>query len=461
MRAGAVPGRAGVGRAPGTAWVVPAVGGRPYRSRMRMLHTSDWHLGRTLHGVDLLGHQAAFCDHLVELVRAESVDAVVVAGDVYDRAVPPVEAVQLLAETLRRLSETTVVVVTPGNHDSAIRLGFGAELMRPGVHLRARVADVGVPVLLRDEHGPVAVHALPYLDPDAARTALVDVDAGGPLARSHEAVVAAAMTRVRRDVSARATGAASGERVRSVVLAHAFVVGGQASESERDIRVGGVDAVPAGVFAGVDYVALGHLHGPQAITFPLPDGALPDGALPDGAGRGWADRGAGGRGGADRADRAPVLRYSGSPLAYSFSEMHHRKSSVLVELGAGGVVGTELVPAPVPRRLAEVTGTLGDLLGVVGDGHEDDWLRAVVTDPVRPPELHARLKARFPHLLVTEHRPPAGTARARAAVVTAAQDPVDVAAQFVEHVTGSAPTPDELGVLRAAYESVLAAERSA
>lgn len=399
---------------------------------MRMLHTSDWHLGRTLHGVDLLGHQAAFLDHLVELARAESVDVVLVAGDVYDRAVPPVEAVQLLADALRRLSETAAVVVTPGNHDSAIRLGFGAELMRPGVHLRARVADVGVPVVLRDDHGPVAVHALPYLDPDAARSALAG-DGGEPLARSHEAVVAAAMARVRRDVSARVAGAASGGRVRSVVLAHAFVVGGQASDSERDIRVGGVDAVPAGVFAGVDYVALGHLHGPQTLTFPVADGA----------------------------GRSPVLRYSGSPLAYSFSEMHHRKSSVLVELGADGVVGTELVPAPVPRRLAEVTGTLGDLLGVAGDGHEDDWLRAVVTDAVRPPELHARLKARFPHLLVTEHRPPAGTARARAAVVTAAQDPVEVAAQFVEHVTGAAPTPDELAVLRAAYESVLAAERSA
>ncbi len=408
---------------------------------MRILHTSDWHLGRTLHGVDLLGHQAAFCDHLVEVVRAEAVDAVVVAGDVYDRAVPPVEAVALLAEVLRRLSETATVVVTPGNHDSAIRLGFGAELMRPGIHLRARVADVGQPVVLRDEHGPVAVHALPYLDPDAVRTVLADD--GEPLPRSHEAVVGAAMARVRRDLAARAGATSSGERVRSVVLAHAFVIGGQASESERDIRVGGVDAVPAAVFAGVDYVALGHLHGPQEISFPERDGAGPDGA---------------GLGG---AARSPMLRYSGSPLAYSFSELRHRKSSVLVELGSDGVAGTTLVPAPVPRRLAEVTGTLGDLLGTAGDGHEDDWLRAVVTDPVRPPELHARLKARFGHLLVTEHRPPAGTARTRAVTVTAAQDPVDVAAQFVEHVTGAAPSADELAVLRDAYEQVLAAERSA
>jgi exonuclease SbcD len=226
-----------------------------------------------------------------------------------------------------------------------------------------------------------------------------------------------------------------------VVSAHAFVVGGAASDSERDIRVGGVDAVPAGVFAGVDYVALGHLHGPQAIAFPA------DGDAGPGAGPG--------------ARRTPVLRYSGSPLAYSFSEMHHHKSTVLVDLGPGGVVGTELVPAPVPRRLAEVTGTLAELLGTAGDQYADDWLRAVVTDPMRPPELHARLKARFGHLLVTEHRPPAGAARPGSVEVTASRDPVEVSAEFVAHVTGTAPSAAELAVLRAAYEAVLAADRSA
>lgn len=401
---------------------------------MRILHTSDWHLGRTLHGVDLLEHQAGFLDHLVELVRFEDVGAVVVSGDVYDRAVPPVEAVQLLADALTRLSERAPVVVTPGNHDSAIRLGFAAGLMREGVHLRARVADVGRPVVLADEHGPVVVHALPYLDPDTVRRALADEAApDGLLPRSHEAVLAAAMRRVRADLEERAAG--SGHRPRSVVMAHAFVVGGLASESERDIRVGGVDAAPAGVFAGVDYVALGHLHGPQSIPFPADGGAAPS--------------------------PVPVLRYSGSPLAYSFSEMHHHKSTVLLELGPDGVVGTELVPAPVPRRLSEVRGPIGDLLGAAGEPYVADWLRVVVTDAVRPPDLHARLKARFPHLLMTEHAPPATAGAATAAVVTSAADPVQVAAEFVEHVTGAAPTPEEVAALRRAYEDVLAGQRSA
>lgn len=405
---------------------------------MRILHTSDWHLGRTLHGVDLLQHQAAHLDHLVEVVRSERVGAVVVSGDVYDRAIPPVEAVQLLADALGRLSEHAAVVVTPGNHDSAIRLGFGASLMREGVHLRARVADVGRPVELADEHGAVLVYALPYLDPDAVRRELADGpadDDGVPLlARSHEAVMAAAMRRVRADLDRRGrSGSAGGARPRSVVMAHAFVLGGAASESERDIRVGGVDSVPAGVFAGVDYVALGHLHGAQRISAP------------------------------DVAEGpAPLLRYSGSPLAYSFSEMHQRKSSALLELGPDGVAGdAELVAAPVPRRLAEISGTLEDLLGRAGASHVDDWLRVVVTDPARPSELYARVRARFPHVLAVEHRPAVVGEQRGPSRVASTRDPLEVTAEFVEHVTGARPSPEEIAVLRRAYEDVLAAERSA
>ncbi|WP_449385998.1 exonuclease SbcCD subunit D [Cellulomonas soli] len=399
---------------------------------MRLIHTSDWHLGRTLHGVDLLDHQAAYLDHLVELARAERVDAVVVAGDVYDRAIPPVEAVTLLSDVLARLSETTTVVVTSGNHDSATRLGFGAALMRERVRVRTRVAGLAEPVVLPgvgSAEGDVLVYGVPYLDPDFARVELAEPDAP-PLRRSHEAVVAAAVRRIRADVKARtgsAAGASGGARPRTVVAAHAFVVGGAASESERDIRVGGVDQVPAGVFAGVDYVALGHLHGPQRVSGP--DGT--------------------------------VLRYSGSPLAYSFSEQHHAKSTVLVDL-SGAEVRTETVAAPVPRRLADLTGPLDDLLGAAGEPHVGDWLRVTVTDPHRPQDLFRRVRDRFPHALVVQHRAAGGAdGPSRAATVTAAHDPLEVAADFVAHVTGAPATPAELAVLRRAYESVAASERSA
>ena len=408
---------------------------------MRILHTSDWHLGRTLHGVDLLEHQAAYLDHLVEVVREEGVGAVVVPGDVYDRAIPPVEAVQLLGEALQRLAEHATVVVTPGNHDSAIRLGFAAGLLREQVHLRTQVADVGRPVEVSGADGEgVLVYALPYLDPDATRTALADehpsvVD--GRLPRSHEAVTAAAMRRVRADLQARRAAAGGSGVPGSIVLAHAFVVGGLASESERDIRVGGVDSVPAGVFAGVDYVALGHLHGPQRLSFPA-------------------------HAGPEQGATAPVLQYSGSPLAYSFGERHQRKGSVLLEVGPRGVVGEpEVIGAPVPRRLTELRGTLADLLGAQGEAHTEDWVKAVVTDPARPADLHARLRARFRHALVVEHRPEGATLTERAPSVTAASDPVQVLTDFVSHVTGALPSQAEAGVLRRAYEDVLAAERSA
>ena len=403
---------------------------------MRIVHTSDWHLGRTLHGVDLLGAQAAYLDHLVDLVRQEQADLVAVSGDVYDRAVPPVEAVALLADALARLGEAATVVVTPGNHDSAIRLGFGAQLMRPSLHLRARVADVGTPVVLADEHGPVLVHALPYLDPDSVRTALAEEVAGEvvPLPRSHEAVMSAALGRVRRDLAAR-TG--QGPRPRSVVMAHAFVLGGQGSDSERDIRVGGVDSVPAGVFDGVDYVALGHLHGAQRLAAAPRSGSGPDG--PDGP--------------------LPVLQYSGPPLAYSFSERHHRKGTVLVTLGPDGVQGEpELVPAPVPRRLTQLEGTLDTVLARTE--HREDWVKVLVTDAARPADLVPRVHAAFPHALVVEHHP-AERATARIAAVTAARDPLEVAAEFVEHVTGAAPDEAERAVLRRAYEDVQAEGRSA
>jgi exonuclease SbcD len=374
---------------------------------MRLLHTSDWHLGRTLHGVDLLDHQAAYLDHLVELARAEAVDAVLVSGDVYDRAIPSVEAVAVLADALARLSEVTTVVVTSGNHDSSTRLGFGAALMRERVRLRTAVAGLDEPVVVAG----VLVYGLPYLDPDFARSQLAE---GAPLARSHEAVLSAAMRRVRADRAARP------ER-RAVVMAHAFVTGGEASESERDIRVGGVDQVPAGVLAGVDYVALGHLHGPQQV--------------------------------------APGVRYSGSPLAYSFGEQHQHKSTALVDL-SGDEPAVTLVPAPVPRALADVSGTLQELLA--SPAHTDDWVRVTVTDAARPADLQQRVRAHFPHALVVMHVPAGGAAGAsRAVAVGAGSDPLDVAAQFVRHVTGAEPTPAEAAVLRRAYEDVAAGERSA
>src|SRR6188508_2346126 len=197
---------------------------------MRILHTSDWHLGRSFHGEDLLAAQAAYVDHLIETVDAEGVDLLVVAGDIYDRALPPVDAVALADDAFRRLATSRAqVVVTSGNHDSARRLGFNARLVElAGLHLRTDAGRVDEPVLLDDEHGQVAVYGIPYLEPDVLR------HAWGLATRSHHAALSHAMELVRADLGTRPAG------TRSVVVAHAFVAGGLASDSERDIAVGGV-----------------------------------------------------------------------------------------------------------------------------------------------------------------------------------------------------------------------------
>ncbi|UEJ84254.1 exonuclease SbcCD subunit D [Brachybacterium halotolerans subsp. kimchii] len=378
---------------------------------MKILHTSDWHLGRTLHGEDLHEHQVAFHDWLVDLVREREVDVVVIPGDVYDRAVPPIPAIRLLGRTLSRLAETATVVLTPGNHDSADRLGFGRELMRAGVHLLTDTPGLDHPVSVEDEHGEVLFFGLPYLEPDTARHRLVP-EGEEPLGRSHEAVTRAALDRVRGR-------AAEHPGARTVVLAHTFVSGGESSESERDLAVGGVDSVPAPVLAGFDYVALGHLHGCQDLT---------------------------------RSVGSPA-RYSGSPLAFSFSEKDHRKCVLLVELGAPGEVEVERIGTPVPRRLTALRGDLESLLAQSG-AHGDDWVKATVTDTARPAHLQERLRAAFPHLLLTSYEPEGREAGEAAPEVRREADPLEVMDEFLGYVTGGEPSAREHEVMDEAYTTV-------
>ena len=391
---------------------------------MRLLHTSDWHLGRTLHRADLRDAQAAFLDGLVETVRSERVDAVLVAGDVYDRAVPGLDAVALYDDALVRLRAAGArVVVTSGNHDSAARLGVGARLVdAAGVHVRTRPQAVGEPVLLADEHGEVAVYGLPYLEPEAVRAVLPPDPDGDPTEpRGHAGVLGRAMACVRADLA--------GRRARAVVLAHAWVTGAEPSDSERDISVGGVGQVPASVFDGVDYTALGHLHGAQRLR--------------------------------------EGLRYSGSPLAYSFSEAAHTKGSWLVELGASGLVRVEQVPSPPARRLSVLRGTLDDLLASrEHDGREDDFLSVVLLDEVRPDEAMTRLRSRFPHVLVLEWRPEGVAADERSYGARVRQrDDLAVVEEFVRHVRGAGEAgcaaPDERALLSQALDAGRLAAASA
>lgn len=383
---------------------------------MRFLHTSDWHLGRSFHGESLLTAQAAFLDHVVETVRAEGVDAVLVAGDVYDRALPSLEAVGLFDDVLHRLADLGVpTVMISGNHDSARRLGVAAGLIgQAGVHLRTDPGAAGTPVVLHDEHGPVAVYGVPYLEPALVRDRL-----GAPQA-AHAAVLGAAMDAVRADLAAR-------PGTRSVALAHAFVVGGEGCESERDITVGGVQHVPAAVFSGVDYTALGHLHGCQTLS-----------------------------------DR---LRYSGSPLAYSFSEAAHRKTVWLVDLGADGSVDATRVDCPVPRPLARFRGRLDDLLADPAlERHTGAWVQATLTDGQRPPDPMERLRRRFPGTLQLTFEPEAADAEDGTASYASRlrdRDDLQIGLDFVRHVRGRDADDGERALLGEAFEAVRVAAASA
>jgi exonuclease SbcD len=381
---------------------------------MRFFHTSDWHLGRSFHREGLLEAQSAYIDHVVEVVRNERVDAVLVSGDIYDRALPPVDAVALANDALKRLiASGTRVVISSGNHDSAQRLGFAADLIdAAGVHLRTDPRRLATPVVLEDQHGPVDVYALPYLEPDLVRADL------GVEERSHQAVLTAAMDQVRSATTMR--------RHRSVAMAHAFVTGATASSSERDISVGGVASVGLDTFDGVSYAALGHLHGRHTLA----DG----------------------------------IRYSGSPLAYSFSEARHTKGSWLVDLDRDGLAEVQFVEAPVPRPLALIQGTLDDLLtDARWSGAESSWVQATITDARRPRAAMERLRARFPHCLVLVFEPAGGPGGEVAPIRERLVGRSDAAIleSFFNDTRGSAPDADEAALLQQACDDCRIAEDEA
>jgi exonuclease SbcD len=385
---------------------------------VRLLHTADWHLGRSFHGAPLLQHQLAAVDAMVEVVRREGVELVVLAGDIYDRQLPAGEAVQALSYALCELRGAGARIVgISGNHDSSVRIGFAEPVLAAGgVRLRGLLDSLDVPELLEPADGgpPVAVYPIPYLEPEVARHRL-----GLPEARGHDALLRAALDRARADLAHRGP-------VRSVAVAHAFVAGGQSCDSERPLTVGGSAEVGLSAFDGFDYVALGHLHGRQVL--------------------------AGGR-----------VRYSGSPLAYSFSERAHVKGAWLVHLAPDGSVTAEAVDLPVPRPLAVVEGTLEELLtSAAFAGAEGAWVHAVLTDAVLPPEAMARLRRRFPHAVTLVHEPPVDLRDHEggyAARVRGRSD-LELALDFVEHVTGSPADDEEAADLATAIAAVASEDTS-
>jgi len=373
---------------------------------MRILHTSDWHIGRTFHGHSTLDALRGVLETLTAQVRDHAVDVVIVAGDVFDSATPAAGCYTLLTDTLRALSASgTQVVVTSGNHDSAARLGFQAGLLRDGIHVLTDPRAVGTPITIDDAHGPVHFYGIPFLEPALLRHLW-------PEARSQEAVLTRAMDLVRADLAARRD---QDERARAVAVAHCFAAGVEPTPHlERDIQQGGLDVVPLATFTGVDYMALGHIHGRQTL--------------------------------------AEHVRYAGAPLHYSFGEGDKPRGSWLIELDAGGLGAVEWLALPVPRRLVTLTGPLAELLSA--DAHadaEDAWVCAEYTDDLPERDPLRRLQERFPFCAKVVHAPATTAARdARSYVerVRAARSDRELVEMFLAHVRdGEGATAREAALL--------------
>lgn len=359
---------------------------------MKLLHIADLHLGKRVIEHSMLEDAEAVMREIVKIAVLERVDGVLIAGDIYDRPIPPIEAVQLFSDFLSELVRYQMpVFVIAGNHDSPERLDFCGDILRmSGVHVAGPCRGVPVSVILEGEER-VAVHMVSF-----ARTAALR-----PYLQENIETAADALRAVLKQTDFSVAD-------RHVLLTHAFVAGGSISESEIEF-VGTAEAIPADTFAGFDYVALGHLHGPQTVA----DG----------------------------------VRYAGSPLKYSFSEKDHRKSVTVVELKKGSPVAWHTVPLHAPHDMREIRGSLSVLLR--GD-YSEDYIRAVVTDEDVPPDARAALQTVYPNLLrfAVENARTSFEEDAGAAEGVENRDPLSLFAEFYERQNGVSPDDARLAVMK-------------
>jgi exonuclease SbcD len=374
---------------------------------MRILHTSDWHLGRSFNAVPLLEEQRRFVDQVVEIVSSEGIDLVVVAGDVFDWNVPPAEAVEVWHDALQRIVEAGAqVVAISGNHDQGERIEVPAQLLKPGIVIRGSRSPSRVVLDFAD--GPLLVAPIPFLNPVLAR----ELHEGEGVV-THQSVVEGWLAATRK---------AATQAPRSLAVSHAFVRGGDASESERSLnQVGGAELVDAKVYEGFSYAALGHLHRPQVV-------------------------------GDDR------VAYCGSPIPYSFSETAE-KSVRLVDLGPDGSnLRVELLPVEAGRKVVTLRGTLDELLS---DSAHDPYekadrffVRAELTDSTRQRDPKNKLEVRFPGVIELNY---VGLARddtaGRVRGAEPGLDPLTLTLRYWDESVGSPPTDAEAALLQAAIQA--------
>ena len=317
----------------------------------RFLHIADLHLGRTLHNVSLLDDQVAVLRQIETFLRESSpaVDAILLAGDIYDRSIPPTDAINVLNDFLNHVAGDLGIqtIMIPGNHDSAERLGFAAALTKPTLHIAPPLTAAIKPVVINDDAGPIDIFPLPFLDPTLVRSIT-----GNPEVRDQDSAMSEMVSRI----------IAERQSPRSVLVAHAFVRDGETSESERDLYVGGSSLVTAKTLDNFNYVALGHLHKAQAV------------------------------------DHDKRIQYSGSLLKYSKSEAEHVKSFSVIDMDGNGDITVQRIPITPVHDLRVIQGTFSAICAEAHeDPHRDDYIFFELTDRDPISEVMARLKVSYPN----------------------------------------------------------------
>ncbi len=384
---------------------------------MRILHTADWHIGKIVNGVHMTKDQEYILEELIRIIQEEKPDVIVIAGDLYDRSIPPVDAVELLDAVFSKiLLELKVpIVAIAGNHDSADRVSFANKILRDkGLYIEGKYNGTAAKITLKDEYGPVNFYSIPYMDPAEVREILEDEGI-----KTHDDAMKAIINGINLDVSER-----------NVAVIHGYITGAEAleqSDSERPLSIGGTDFVDANYFADFNYVALGHLHGAQKVS-------------------------------------KEYIRYSGSILKYSFSEVKQKKGVTIIDLddkGNAKISFKELVPL---RNMRRIKGELNKLLdpNIYKDANVQDYLHVVLTDEGELIDPINKLREVYPNVLSLERfdrKKNSEITRTSAGISVKQKSKLELFRTFYTNITGNEFSDEKEEIIKGVIEEVERGER--
>ena len=378
---------------------------------MRFLHLSDLHLGKRVNEFSMLEDQAYILKEILNIIDEQKVEAVLIAGDIYDKVIPSAEAVRLLDDFLTRIAARELpVFLISGNHDSAERIAFGSRLMSSRQIYLSPVFESDVePVTISDRYGEINIYMLPFVKPSLVKRVYPEEEI-----ITYQDAVNAAVQHMQIDTDKR-----------NILLAHQFVTGATRCDSE-ELSVGGVDDVDASVFDGFDYVALGHLHGPQKIG-------------------------------------KETVRYSGTPLKYSFSEINHKKAAVIVDVEEKGKINIQQIPFLPKHDMREIRGTYMEVtaLDFYKDMNTDDYLHITLTDEEDIPDAIGKLRTIYPNIMKLSYdnlrTRAAGTVRGTAEVEE--KSPMELLREFYELQNNQPMTDEQEEIARGMMEEIWEDER--